>query len=131
MEALSSKDSSLSSLISSPYSSPNLSSLLKIRSWDDTLIVLQRSQSLLPCVEDLLIVSHCIESLAFIASPCQLLRPNTNQPLALSRRTTTISADAVDAPPRTNCGLSASPVARRARSSRQSKSIDEPDNLGA
>ncbi|KAI9080952.1 hypothetical protein K1719_037113 [Acacia pycnantha] len=38
-----------------------------LQSWDDTLIVLQRCQILLPCSEDLLIVSRCIESLAFMA----------------------------------------------------------------
>lgn len=38
-----------------------------LQSWDDTLIVLQRCQTLLPWAEDLLIVSRCIESLAFMA----------------------------------------------------------------
>ena len=37
------------------------------QSWDDTLIVLQKCQQLLPWSEDLLIVSRCIESLAFMA----------------------------------------------------------------
>ncbi|KAF7827381.1 BTB/POZ domain-containing protein [Senna tora] len=38
-----------------------------LQSWDDTIIVLHRCQSLLPRSEDLLIVSRCIESLAFMA----------------------------------------------------------------
>ncbi|ESW14500.1 hypothetical protein PHAVU_008G286400 [Phaseolus vulgaris] len=38
-----------------------------LQSWDDTLIALQRCQMLLPCSEYLLIVSRCIESLAFMA----------------------------------------------------------------
>lgn len=38
-----------------------------LQSWDDTLIVLQKCQSLLPWSEELLIVSRCIESLAFMA----------------------------------------------------------------
>ncbi|KAG4402905.1 hypothetical protein GLYMA_02G306600v4 [Glycine max] len=38
-----------------------------LQSWDDTLIALQRCQMLLPWSEDLLIVSRCIESLAFMA----------------------------------------------------------------
>nr|GMD30135.1 BTB/POZ domain-containing protein At5g48130 [Ipomoea batatas] len=38
-----------------------------LQRWDDTLVVLQRCQSLLPGAEDLLIVSRCIESLAFMA----------------------------------------------------------------
>ncbi|KAF5726493.1 hypothetical protein HS088_TW22G00171 [Tripterygium wilfordii] len=38
-----------------------------LQSWDDTLIVLQRCQTLLPWSEELLIVSRCIESLAFMA----------------------------------------------------------------
>ncbi|KAK0589243.1 hypothetical protein LWI29_011522 [Acer saccharum] len=38
-----------------------------LQSWDDTLIVLQRCQTLLPWAEELLIVSRCIESLAFMA----------------------------------------------------------------
>ncbi|XP_030460479.2 BTB/POZ domain-containing protein At5g48130 [Syzygium oleosum] len=38
-----------------------------LQNWDDTLIVLQKCQTLLPCAEDLLIVSRCIESLAFMA----------------------------------------------------------------
>lgn len=38
-----------------------------LQSWDDTLIALQRCQLLLPWSEDLLIVSRCIESLAFMA----------------------------------------------------------------
>uniref|UniRef100_A0A2C9UP56 NPH3 domain-containing protein n=1 Tax=Manihot esculenta TaxID=3983 RepID=A0A2C9UP56_MANES len=37
------------------------------QSWDDTLIVLQRCQTLVPWSEDLLIVGRCIESLAFMA----------------------------------------------------------------
>ncbi|KAM6548480.1 hypothetical protein CsatB_020156 [Cannabis sativa] len=38
-----------------------------LQSWDDTLIVLQKCQTLLPWSEELLIVSRCIESLAFMA----------------------------------------------------------------
>ncbi|KAG5596631.1 hypothetical protein H5410_037863 [Solanum commersonii] len=38
-----------------------------LQSWDDTLIVLQKCQMLLPLAEELLIVSRCIESLAFMA----------------------------------------------------------------
>ncbi|KAK4363190.1 hypothetical protein RND71_018431 [Anisodus tanguticus] len=38
-----------------------------LQSWDDTLIVLQKCQLLLPLAEELLIVSRCIESLAFMA----------------------------------------------------------------
>ncbi|GAB2285209.1 hypothetical protein Dimus_019660 [Dionaea muscipula] len=49
-----------------------------LQSWDDTLIVLQRSQSLLPCAEELLIVSRCIESLAFMAC-MEILDPETER----------------------------------------------------
>ncbi|KAK9132979.1 hypothetical protein Scep_012507 [Stephania cephalantha] len=38
-----------------------------LQNWDDTLIVLQKCQSLLPLSEELLIVSRCVESLAFMA----------------------------------------------------------------
>ncbi|KAL8150985.1 hypothetical protein V2J09_020793 [Rumex salicifolius] len=38
-----------------------------LQSWDDTLIVLQKLQSLLPYAEELLIDSRCIEALAFMA----------------------------------------------------------------
>ncbi|KAI4383220.1 hypothetical protein MLD38_009086 [Melastoma candidum] len=38
-----------------------------LQNWDDTLIVLQKCQDLLPWAENLLIVSRCIESLAFMA----------------------------------------------------------------
>ncbi|KAL0907054.1 hypothetical protein M5K25_025592 [Dendrobium thyrsiflorum] len=38
-----------------------------LQSWDDTLIVLQKCQILLPWAEELLVVSRCIESLAFMA----------------------------------------------------------------
>ncbi|KAK8674294.1 hypothetical protein V6N13_112588 [Hibiscus sabdariffa] len=38
-----------------------------LQSWDDTLIVLQKCQTLLPWSEELLIVSRCIESLAFMS----------------------------------------------------------------
>ncbi|KAM3697035.1 hypothetical protein ACJW30_06G083600 [Castanea mollissima] len=38
-----------------------------LQSWDDTLIVLQKCQTLLPWSEELLLVSRCIESLAFMA----------------------------------------------------------------
>ena len=42
-----------------------------LQSWDDTLIVLQKCQMLLPWSEELLIVSRCIESLAFMS--CMVL----------------------------------------------------------
>lgn len=38
-----------------------------LQSWDDTLIVLQKCRTLLPWSEEILIVSRCIESLAFMA----------------------------------------------------------------
>ncbi|KAF6149632.1 hypothetical protein GIB67_011241 [Kingdonia uniflora] len=38
-----------------------------LQSWDDTLIVLQKCRTLLPLSEELLIVSRCVESLAFMA----------------------------------------------------------------
>ncbi|KAK4420567.1 BTB/POZ domain-containing protein [Sesamum alatum] len=38
-----------------------------LQSWNDTLIVLQKCQTLLPLAEELLIVSRCIETLAFMA----------------------------------------------------------------
>ncbi|KAG9160757.1 hypothetical protein Leryth_008601 [Lithospermum erythrorhizon] len=38
-----------------------------LQSWEDTIIVLQRCQTLHPLAEELLIVSRCIESLAFMA----------------------------------------------------------------
>ncbi|KAG8364473.1 hypothetical protein BUALT_Bualt18G0001000 [Buddleja alternifolia] len=38
-----------------------------LQSWDDTLIVLRKCQTLLPLAEELLIVSRCIETLAFMA----------------------------------------------------------------
>ncbi|GJN32907.1 hypothetical protein PR202_gb21450 [Eleusine coracana subsp. coracana] len=38
-----------------------------LQSWDDALIVLQRCIPLLPAAEDLLVVSRCVESLAFMA----------------------------------------------------------------
>ncbi|CAK7349097.1 unnamed protein product [Dovyalis caffra] len=38
-----------------------------LQNWDDTLVVLQRCQTLIPWSEELLIVSRCIESLAFMA----------------------------------------------------------------
>ncbi|XP_062188746.1 BTB/POZ domain-containing protein At5g48130-like [Phragmites australis] len=38
-----------------------------LQNWDDALIVLQRCQPLLPVAEELLIVSRCVESLAFMA----------------------------------------------------------------
>ncbi|XP_076910797.1 BTB/POZ domain-containing protein At5g48130-like [Bidens hawaiensis] len=56
------------------YSSGNLCERFDIylnqvvlQSWEDTLIVLQKCQTLDPRAEDLLIVSRCIESLAFMA----------------------------------------------------------------
>ncbi|KAI3753447.1 hypothetical protein L2E82_25499 [Cichorium intybus] len=56
------------------YSSGNLCERFDIylnqvvlQSWDDTLIVLQQCQNLVPWAEELLIVSRCIESLAFMA----------------------------------------------------------------
>ncbi|KAL9242019.1 hypothetical protein vseg_016065 [Gypsophila vaccaria] len=62
-----------------------------LQSWDDTLIVLQKCQTLLPWAEDLLIVSRCIESLAFMAC-MEILDPERKRerPIAsleaLSRR---------------------------------------------
>ncbi|VYS69664.1 unnamed protein product [Arabidopsis thaliana] len=38
-----------------------------LQNWDDTLVVLKKCQDLVPWSEDLLIVSRCIESLAFTA----------------------------------------------------------------
>lgn len=38
-----------------------------LQSWDDTLIVLQKCQVLLPWAEELLVASRCVESLAFMA----------------------------------------------------------------
>ncbi|GLJ45670.1 hypothetical protein SUGI_0961270 [Cryptomeria japonica] len=38
-----------------------------LQSWEDTLIVLQKCQCLLPLADELLVVSRCIESLAFMA----------------------------------------------------------------
>ncbi|KAJ4981668.1 hypothetical protein NE237_032505 [Protea cynaroides] len=38
-----------------------------LQNWDDTLIVLQKCHTLLPWSEELLIVSRCLESLAFMA----------------------------------------------------------------
>lgn len=53
-----------------------------LQSWDDTLIVLRKCQTLLPWAEDLLIVSRCIESLAFM-SCMEILDPERrrNQPV--------------------------------------------------
>ncbi|KAK6918753.1 NPH3 domain [Dillenia turbinata] len=54
-----------------------------LQSWDDTLIVLQKCQTLLPWSEELLIVSRCIESLAFMAC-MEILDPDRrrSQPVA-------------------------------------------------
>ncbi|KAJ8424929.1 hypothetical protein Cgig2_027942 [Carnegiea gigantea] len=49
-----------------------------LQNWDDTLIVLQKCQSLLPWSEQLLIVSRCIESLAFMAC-MEILDPERKQ----------------------------------------------------
>jgi hypothetical protein len=38
-----------------------------LQSWDDALIVLQRCLPLLPAAEELLVVSRCVEALAFMA----------------------------------------------------------------
>ncbi|WOK93081.1 BTB/POZ domain-containing protein [Canna indica] len=38
-----------------------------LQSWDDTLIALQTCQTLLPMAEELLVVSRCVESLAFMS----------------------------------------------------------------
>ncbi|KAF5176605.1 BTB/POZ domain-containing protein, partial [Thalictrum thalictroides] len=38
-----------------------------LQNWDDTLFVLQKCQLLLPMFEELLIVSRCVESFAFMA----------------------------------------------------------------
>lgn len=49
-----------------------------LQSWDDTLIVLQKCQTLLPWAESLLIVSRCIESLAFMAC-MEILDPDRSR----------------------------------------------------
>lgn len=49
-----------------------------LQSWDDTIIVLQQCQTLLPLAEELLIVSRCIESLAFMAC-MEILDPERRQ----------------------------------------------------
>uniref|UniRef100_A0ACD5UL24 Uncharacterized protein n=1 Tax=Avena sativa TaxID=4498 RepID=A0ACD5UL24_AVESA len=57
-----------------------------LQSWDDALIVLQRCQPLLPVAEELLIVSRCVESLAFMAC-MEILDPEQtrDQPGAAAR----------------------------------------------
>lgn len=76
-----------------------------LQSWDDTLIVLQRCQTLLPWAEDLLIVSRCIESLAFMACmeildpegrrdrPVVTLEALTNQAWCCDRAKEVVSRD--------------------------------------
>ncbi|PIN11861.1 hypothetical protein CDL12_15534 [Handroanthus impetiginosus] len=61
-------------LMTEEYGTGNLSERFDIylnqvvlQSWNDTLIVLQNCQTLVPWAEDLLIVSRCIETLAFMA----------------------------------------------------------------
>ncbi|XP_078156165.1 phototropic-responsive NPH3 family protein [Carex rostrata] len=51
------------------------------QNWDDTLIVLQKCVPLIPVSEELLIVSRCVESLAFMAC-MEILEPErrTNSP---------------------------------------------------
>uniref|UniRef100_A0A0E0LMQ7 NPH3 domain-containing protein n=1 Tax=Oryza punctata TaxID=4537 RepID=A0A0E0LMQ7_ORYPU len=49
-----------------------------LQSWDDALIVLQRCQPLLPVAEELLIVSRCVESLAFMAC-MEILDPDGDE----------------------------------------------------
>ncbi|KAJ4762764.1 BTB/POZ domain-containing protein [Rhynchospora pubera] len=51
------------------------------QNWDDTLIVLQKCIPLIPVSEELLIVSRCVESLAFMAC-MEILEPErkTNRP---------------------------------------------------
>ncbi|KAJ6815403.1 F-box proteinisoform X1 [Iris pallida] len=49
-----------------------------LQSWDDTLIVLQKCRTLLPWAEDLLIVSRCVESLAFMAC-MEILDPDRSR----------------------------------------------------
>ncbi|RLM85187.1 BTB/POZ domain-containing protein [Panicum miliaceum] len=58
-----------------------------LQSWDDALIVLQRCQPLLPVAEELLIVSRCVESLAFMAC-MEILDPEQrrDQPGAVGAR---------------------------------------------
>ncbi|TVU38179.1 hypothetical protein EJB05_11535 [Eragrostis curvula] len=51
-----------------------------LQSWDDALIVLQRCQPLLPVAEELLIVSRCVESLAFMAC-MEILDPEQRREL--------------------------------------------------
>ncbi|GMG98746.1 hypothetical protein Nepgr_000586 [Nepenthes gracilis] len=48
------------------------------QSWDDTLIVLQKSQTLLPWAEELSIMSRCVESLAFMVC-MEILDPDRKQ----------------------------------------------------
>ncbi|XP_021864662.2 BTB/POZ domain-containing protein At5g48130 [Spinacia oleracea] len=63
-----------------------------LQSWDDTLIVLQKCQALLPWAEELLIVSRCIESLAFMAC-MEILDPERKKKKA------TVSLEALAAQP--------------------------------
>lgn len=49
-----------------------------LQSWDDALIVLQRCRPLLPMAEELLVVSRCVESLAFMAC-MEILDPDSEQ----------------------------------------------------
>uniref|UniRef100_A0A0E0I2X0 NPH3 domain-containing protein n=2 Tax=Oryza TaxID=4527 RepID=A0A0E0I2X0_ORYNI len=49
-----------------------------LQSWDDALIVLQRCQPLLPVAEELLVVSRCVESLAFMAC-MEILDPDGDE----------------------------------------------------
>lgn len=55
-----------------------------LQNWEDTMIVLQKCQALLPWAEELLIVSRCIQSLAFMAC-MEILDPERrrDQPLVM------------------------------------------------
>lgn len=54
-----------------------------LQSWDDTLIVLQKCQLLLPLSEHLLIISRCIETLAFMAC-MEILDPERKRDTKIS-----------------------------------------------
>jgi hypothetical protein len=58
-----------------------------LQSWDDALIMLQRCQPLLLAAEELLIVSRCVDSLAFMAC-MEILDPEQRreQPAAVTAR---------------------------------------------
>ncbi|GFP84872.1 BTB/POZ domain-containing protein at5g48130 [Phtheirospermum japonicum] len=65
-----------------------------LQSWDDTLVVLHNCLALLPWAEDLLIVSRCIETLAFMAC-MEILDPERrrDRPVVTLETWTDISED--------------------------------------